>query len=1483
MSTGHGGRRENSGRRSAIEVAAASHKGRRLDTFFVATQQQTKRRSEELVNDKQPQQQQQANTPPPTTTTKTMTNLPKPAPIPPPPPAPPALLQGHLRQQEEGLRRLAAAAELRLNGVSKQSYAFAATDEEGEDDDSDYDYETNSESDDDYDYDVDEFIDEGDLNNEINNNTNTKHSQINMRNRGAYKPPSNSTLGTYLATIREKVNKAPFKDEIDKGRHWEPPYYDPLSHRLMHDPREWYKHRAWVFYWLPFRQYKNQVALKDFSCIHCASAATLESKAYDYRPMIDFEKDIWCLHRRLKCTCCKRTFAEIDPRFISQLPTTIVEMFPFLTTVRGPGLSQMVLYHFMELATKGVSFGMYASSVNHIRRLQHSIMHCNYLDRLSVWNNTRSELDTGIAQPFAPFFSLGEYNGIELKPRLLKTIFFRTMRILEPYIQTSFQVAVDDGASGDHTFKYASGIKAPGKSPGQIFYASYTVTSLQGLININRLTYTKSNAEIDPVIKLYRDVRLNVGQEKLKRYESDGGMDKSLWTKYFPELNEDVRPYVPEAADGLIQAIINETEYIELTSVTEANHWALLAINSLDALIDDKIYFGLDSEWNIHDGSQDITRLVQVKFPDEIMERTAIFNLNQMGCFETNRFPKQVRRLLQHHKLIAAGINIGNDAKRLDKMGVKLVETLDLAILAKSLGDDGRSGKYQGFGMKALCARYLKLIVSKHGQDADYSSVPLPHSLAQYAALDAKLSYTLARHLIEFERSKNPSGPLTIPDDLNEGKEVDIFYASKTVARGRIEYIGKSGRRKYWGSMPVGNGKAIVCLEEVYVPGVLPPFSFHPSNSDKEKGRIAWDKKNTTLKQILESGFPSLVFPAVRLKLSLGATAKTSTNSCLRSSTTKKNHYVLEFDFCPLSGEDHDNNANSDFSESARVEEIYCANFAPEVASPLPYANPGLEVTNCTTNEEEVDDDRDVELVCLGQSDFEMPLRSREKSDIFHIFQNLPLPRVCSIRPILSRLLVHATFVFDADDFESVSKFLASQKGLSNQSDILKHFYFNREWWRTRVRMYTPPPEEHAERIEKVREIMLKEEDLRKFYTNDMGEYFDSFINKCKSGAFQEVPDIQIFQWDGQDANGLDLWLRKRGSTRAENIHQKMRQILGPWGYGARCAHYLLVLLCFKYNVNAGVCRCNAHVFGHCWLHYIDRIQIRCQEIFGVDIYPRHKNISLIKPVDDFVAVGIGPLWFSDDYVEKGQPDPHLTEDAKFLAQKMHVRCAPQPPAYPSEFKIINDYLKDHPKPKDVDWRELAKIFKSRSDCKAIFPKLPTMLKQYFKQWKETNWVKAVQSTIAPRYGRLLNELATVQKSKDDRLTKTMQGNSSYAIESGETGLDVQEMTDPLLLQVAASMNPLPVPPAAAPMQSTFIQIQDDGNQSTRGRRCFWFPYCEKLASECGGSSRQGCVSWKKKLFPVPSLEELFTAKKRAKNQRDAEKKRQKRQKPVSC
>ena len=76
--------------------------------------------------------------------------------------------------------------------------------------------------------------------------------------------------------------------------------------------------------------------------------------------------------------------------------------------------------------------------------------------------------------------------------------------------------------------------------------------------------------------------------------------------------------------------------------------------------------------------------------------------------------------------------------------------------------------------------------------------------------------------------------------------------------------------------------------------------------------------------------------------------------------------------------------------------------------------------------------------------------RSCQKVDLFHWFQNLPLGKTIELRHIVSRLIIHATFVFNNKDFEKFSEFvrlkylkIEKSNSLRYENSLMDHFYHN--------------------------------------------------------------------------------------------------------------------------------------------------------------------------------------------------------------------------------------------------------------------------------------------------------------------------------------------------------------------------------------------------------------------------------------------------------
>jgi hypothetical protein len=71
----------------------------------------------------------------------------------------------------------------------------------------------------------------------------------------------------------------------------------------------------------------------------------------------------------------------------------------------------------------------------------------------------------------------------------------------------------------------------------------------------------------------------------------------------------------------------------------------------------------------------------------------------------------------------------------------------------------------------------------------------------------------------------------------------------------------------------------------------------------------------------------------------------------------------------------------------------------------------------------------------------------------------------------------------------------------------------------------------------------------------------------------------------------------------------------------------------------------------------------------------------------------------------------------------MKLKCPPLLVDHQKEKQLFNDFLKENPKQTAKRWRGLAKLFKEKTDCTHIFPKLPTMLKLYYRQWRDSQLI----------------------------------------------------------------------------------------------------------------------------------------------------------------
>ena len=306
----------------------------------------------------------------------------------------------------------------------------------------------------------------------------------------------------------------------------------------------------------------------------------------------------------------------------------------------------------------------------------------------------------------------------------------------------------------------------------------------------------------------------------------------------------------------------------------------------------------------------------------------------------------------------------------------------------------------------------------------------------------------------------------------------------------------------------MSKGKSLVYVEAVTWASVKPPFRFKKAVGDVEE---SWKKEHETLKEIFEHYKYEekllIAYPTDRLTIQLDTTMQDFVVP-----VPPRDEYLAPVEEEPEEPE-----------EPAEPEEE-----APIVAAP--------EVTE--VNEEEDEED----FLCNPaiQDDDENVQRTREYMDRFHMFDAMPSskdPTTKCMFSLIRRLVIQATLEFDYDDWDSVTTYLGRTKHITSMEGFLDHFHFNREWWYRHVRVYPPTARKGHENMLAVRRMVENSPVLKAAMTPKMALYFDTIETIIAEGKMEECYDVSLFQWDGTDKHGLDLWLRKRGSNRSEKEH----------------------------------------------------------------------------------------------------------------------------------------------------------------------------------------------------------------------------------------------------------------------------------------------------------------------------------------------------------
>ena len=129
-----------------------------------------------------------------------------------------------------------------------------------------------------------------------------------------------------------------------------------------------------------------------------------------------------------------------------------------------------------------------------------------------------------------------------------------------------------------------------------------------------------------------------------------------------------------------------------------------MAVSNCIAANKRNLVIGLDLEWSIYDGTNSITRLLQMSLP---VEKTALINLSLIKAFSEEDFLRNLKLLLENKKFICVGRQIGGDAKRLSRLGVDISNYKELRTLALQHNPEIRHNG--GTSLCNSCRAYLHL------------------------------------------------------------------------------------------------------------------------------------------------------------------------------------------------------------------------------------------------------------------------------------------------------------------------------------------------------------------------------------------------------------------------------------------------------------------------------------------------------------------------------------------------------------------------------------------------------------------------------------------------------------------------------------------------------------------------------------------------------------------------------------------------------
>ena len=118
---------------------------------------------------------------------------------------------------------------------------------------------------------------------------------------------------------------------------------------------------------------------------------------------------------------------------------------------------------------------------------------------------------------------------------------------------------------------------------------------------------------------------------------------------------------------------IDTSDFVCIPTSNGVNNWAMSVDN--DVITSNTTCVVIDCEWSYLDGTNEITRILQLSFPNK---KVAVVHLSKIGMLSPETFPLTLKNLLELNFLLFCERQVSIDCSRIEKLGVKLRNRFEL-------------------------------------------------------------------------------------------------------------------------------------------------------------------------------------------------------------------------------------------------------------------------------------------------------------------------------------------------------------------------------------------------------------------------------------------------------------------------------------------------------------------------------------------------------------------------------------------------------------------------------------------------------------------------------------------------------------------------------------------------------------------------------------------------------------------------------------